>query len=230
MELETVFGLVHGGCHGAWCWQRVIGALDVLGHRGVAMDLPCDDDSAGAQRYAEVVLDALADVDGNVVLVGHSLGGLTIPLVAAERPVRTLIFLSAVLPMPGKSLIQQQETEPEMVFPNPDGPSAFRRRLYGTAADADAAWALAQIRPQAQTPYHEETPLKAWPDVDAAFIVPTEDRAVNSVWARRAARERLGIEAHEMIGADHSPFLSRPAELARLLVELAVSKEQAHGA
>jgi pimeloyl-ACP methyl ester carboxylesterase len=123
-----------------------------------------------------------------------------------------------VLPVPGKSLTQQQETEPEMAFPNPDGPSAYRERLYTTASDADAEWALARIRPQAQKPYDEQTPLTTWPDVDSAYIVPTEDRAVNPAWARKAARERLGVEGHEMIGADHSPFLSRPAELARLLV------------
>jgi pimeloyl-ACP methyl ester carboxylesterase len=221
MSRETVFGLVHGGAHGAWCWQHLIGALDVLGYRSVAMDLPCEDESAGARRYADVVLDALAGAGEDVVLVGHSLGGLTTPLVASERPVRKLIFLSAVLPVPGKSLTQQQETEPEMVFPNPEGPSAFRRRLYGAAGDAEAEWALARIRPQAQKPYDEQTPLKTWPDVDSAYIVPTEDRAVNPAWGRKAARERLGVEAHEMIGADHSPFLSHPAELAELLVESA---------
>ncbi|MTD53228.1 alpha/beta fold hydrolase [Amycolatopsis pithecellobii] len=222
MARETIFVLVHGGSHGAWCWQRVIGALDTLGHSAVAMDLPSEDETAGAGRYAEVVLEALADLDGDLVLVGHSLGGLTIPLVATERPVRKMIFLSGALPIPGRTLLEQLAAEPEMLLFSPQaGPSAYRDGLYNAAGDADAAWALTQIRPQAEMPFRETTPLRVWPDTESAYVVPTEDHAVNPVWARRAARERLGIEAHEMIGADHSPFLSRPAELARLLVELA---------
>lgn len=218
------FGLVHGGFHGAWCWQRVIGALDALGHRGIAMDLPCSDDSAGASEYADRVVDALQDFDEPVILVGHSLGGLTIPIVARRRRVRRLIFLSALLPVPGKSLMEQQETEPDMLFPDLVGPSGFGDRLYNKATKADAEFALAQIRPQSRTPHNEKTPLDEWPDVPMSFIVSTDDHACNPAWGRKAARNRLGIEnCHELIGSDHSPFISRPAELARILVSEAES-------
>jgi pimeloyl-ACP methyl ester carboxylesterase len=220
MDNKVTFGLVHGSGHGAWCWQRVIGALDVFGYRAIAMDLPCSDESAGVRRYAEVVIDALAEAGDDVVLVGHSMGGLTIPVVAAERVVRKLIFLAAGLPLPGKSLNDQRADAPEMVFPK-EGSWSLRSRWYHAASDADAAWASAQIRPQSQTPFREITPLAVWPNVDAAYVVLTDDRTVNPAWGRKAARERLGIEAHELVGADHSPFLNRPADLARLLVELA---------
>jgi pimeloyl-ACP methyl ester carboxylesterase len=221
MNRKVVFGLVHGSSHGAWCWQRLIGALAVLGHVSVAMDLPCDEEGAGAERYAGTVVDALADVADDVVLVGHSLGGLTIPVVAFRRPIRKLIFLAAVIPSPGKSLRQQAEAEPMMLFPD-QGPSSRRSQWYNATSDADAAWALAQIREQSETPSRELTPLVAWPEVDSAYIVPSDDRTVNPAWGRKAARERLGVEPHELAGADHSPFLSRPADLARLLVELAI--------
>jgi hypothetical protein len=39
----TTFGLLHGACHGAWCWDRVAPFLDEGGHRTIAVDLPCDD-------------------------------------------------------------------------------------------------------------------------------------------------------------------------------------------
>jgi alpha/beta hydrolase family protein len=125
------------------------------------------------------------------------------------------------LPVPEKSLRQQQEAEPDMAFPNPDGVVAFRSRLHGAATDTEAAWALDQIGAQAETPYREVTTLVTWPDVEVSCIVPTADRAVNSAWAHKAARERLHVEPRDMLSADHSPFLSRPAELAGLLLDLA---------
>jgi pimeloyl-ACP methyl ester carboxylesterase len=221
MHGRPIFGLVHGAAHGAWSWQRVIGALDALGYESIAMDLPTADETAGARRYADVVADAVSPVGEELVLVGHSLGGVTIPLVASERPVRKLIFVAGVLPVPGKSLMEQRGEETDMIFPNPLGEAAFRTRYYGEATDADAAWALNQLRPQAQLPYDETTPLTTWPQVASASIVPTHDRTVNPAWSIRAARKRLGVDARLMQAADHSPFLSRPAELARLLIELA---------
>jgi hypothetical protein len=66
----------------------------------------------------------------------------------------------------------------------------------------------------------EITPLAAWPDVESRSIVCRDDRAINPEWVRAAARERLGTEAIELGGA-HSPFLTRPAELAQVLDALA---------
>ena len=98
----TTFGLVHGAWHGAWCWELLVPELEGRGHRAVAVDLPGDDPAAGCAEYATVVCDRLRAEDSDVVLVGHSLGGLTIPLVAAERPVQALVFLCALIPVPGR--------------------------------------------------------------------------------------------------------------------------------
>jgi hypothetical protein len=62
----------------------------------------------------------------------------------------------------------------------------------------------------------ETNPLAAWPDVPAASIVWRDDHAVNPGWERFGARERLGVAPLE-IDDGHSPFLTRPAELAELL-------------
>ena len=76
----STYALVHGTCVGAWCWDRVAPHLEAAGHRVVAIDLPGDDPDATFGDYAEVIERALADADDSVVLVGHSGGGLTIPL------------------------------------------------------------------------------------------------------------------------------------------------------
>src|SRR4029077_15910029 len=78
----ATFALVHGAWHGGWCWDRLIPALEARGHHAVAVDLPTEDWSAGCAEYAAIALDALRGADEDVVVVGHSLAGLTIPLIA----------------------------------------------------------------------------------------------------------------------------------------------------
>jgi pimeloyl-ACP methyl ester carboxylesterase len=62
----------------------------------------------------------------------------------------------------------------------------------------------------------EVTPLRAWPSVACAYIVCSDDRTATPAWARRAARERLGVEPIDIPGG-HCPFLSRPGMLAEAL-------------
>lgn len=75
----TTFGLVHGAYHGAWCWSLLAPELTALGYRCVTVDLPCESASGGAAEYAVAAADAFADVDDDLVVVGHSLAGLTNP-------------------------------------------------------------------------------------------------------------------------------------------------------
>lgn len=217
----TTFGLVHGGAHGAWCWERLIPELERRGRRAIAPDLPCSDESAGASEYAEVILDSLADVDDDVVLVGHSLGGLVLPLVAGARPTERMVFVCGLLPKPGLSFRDQQAVEPDILFPYRGGRPGLRDRFYAQCPPELADWAMGRLRDQALKPYVEVTPLVAWPEVPSTYILCTEDQACNPAWSRRAARERLGIEPIELAGSDHSPFLGRPSILADLLVAAA---------
>ena len=89
----TTFALIHGGGDVGWYWHLVDSELRQRGHRVVAPDLPCDDDSADLCDYADTVVDAIGD-SGDLVVVGQSYGGFTAPLVAdrlqaqARRPCR----------------------------------------------------------------------------------------------------------------------------------------------
>ena len=225
--------LVHGSYHGAWCWDFLRPELERLGHRVVTIDLPISDPTLGAADYAEAIDDAL-DPRSEPMIVGHSMAGLVIPLVAARRPVRRLVFLAAYLPVPGKSANDQRATEridgqlPPKISQWTDlgddvwmiGPRTATELFYHDAPAAVARWATQRLRPQAYRVLHEVTPLDAWPDVQRSSIVCRGDRAINPVWVRAAARERLGVDPIELDGG-HSPFVTRPAELARILDSLA---------
>ena len=221
----TTFALVHGAWHGAWCWERLEPELEARDHDVVAVELPCDDPSLGSADYATVVTRALDGVADDVVVVGHSLAGLAIPLVALERQVRRLVFLCALIPQVGLSLREQ-----EGVFVDgfgsalvrdeldrsywPDG--AAEQGMYPECPPEAAAWASARLRRQARLPNVETTPLETWPAAESTYVVCARDHAVDPAWSRRAARERLGVEAIEL-DAGHSPFLTCPRELADLL-------------
>src|SRR5215217_9603996 len=109
-------GLVHGGGLGAWCWEPLLSELRERGHHAATVDLPLEDQSAGATDFTEAVLEAFDGID-DLILVGHSLAGLIIPLVAAPRPVKRLIFIHALLPRPGQSAADQFRSEPDMFNP-----------------------------------------------------------------------------------------------------------------
>ena len=213
-------------------WDRLIPELESRGHRAVAMDLPCETLDAGCARNAEVVRAAIADCGEDLVLVGHSAGGLTIPLVAQARPVRRLVFIAALLPQPGRSLAAQFEADPEIIDPeftfdhNGDGfcsidPALAPRYFYNDCTAADAAWATTRLRRQTTTTITETSPLAAWPDVACSYLVTGQDRVIGAGWQRRAARDRIAADVVEFADSGHSPFLSRPSELADVLVQIA---------
>ena len=225
----TVFGLVHGAWQGAWCWDFVAAQLRGRGHEPVAVDLPIEDPAAGADAYAQVVLATLSGYD-DVVLVGHSLGGLTVPLVAHRRPVRRMVLVAPLLPIPGSSFDQQHAAEPDILMPGlgagqtgyPDGssqwqPQAAIATLFPDAPSEVAEWAAGRLRRQHWRVSQEVTPLPAWPGTEVRLIACAHDSVVNPDWVRRSAKVRFGAEAQVLPG-DHSPFLARPAELVDLLL------------
>src|SRR5438067_10775180 len=98
----ATFILIHGGGDVGWYWHLVAAQLRAHGHDLVAPDLPCDDDTAGLDEYADTVVDAIGDRT-DLVVVGQSFAGFTAPLVAARRPTRMLVLVAGMIPAPGES-------------------------------------------------------------------------------------------------------------------------------
>jgi pimeloyl-ACP methyl ester carboxylesterase len=228
MTRGFTFGLVHGSQHGAWCWERLVPELERRGHRAVAVDLPCDDPDTGIDGYASAVVDALTGYD-HVVLVGHSLGSLTIPVVARRRAVDRLIFLCSVPTGPGPAIDADLPTMVTAQFlaaaretDELDRESIAEQDAiavwYHDCAPEDAAWAAARLRPQSRRPLVEPSPLDVWPDVPMSVVLARDDHCVNVEWAMDAATIRLEGELPVLIDGGHSPFLARPTALADVLV------------
>ena len=210
----ATFALIHGGGGSSWDWHLVSSQLREHGHDPVAVDLPSEDGSAGWRDYADTVVRAVAD-RSDLVVVGHSLGGFTAPLVCARVPARLLVLVAAMIPSPGELFADwwaatgYEESGEEDVFYHDvplDLAAEARRRERGEESKA----------------LQEPWPLAAWPDTPTRYLLCRDDRMFPAAWARRHARERLDLEADEIDGG-HYIALSRPRELAQRLAAYAAT-------
>ena len=151
-----------------------------------------------------------------LVLVAHSLGGFTAPLVATRVPVDRIVLVAAMVPRPGETGIERWSNtdHTDHTPPWPDD----ERDVFLQDVPADVAVAtLARSRTQTRRVMEEPWPLDAWPAVPTRFLLCRDDRCFPAAWLRRVVHARLGITADEIDGG-HMPYVSRPAELAERLV------------
>jgi len=229
----AVFGLVHGAWHGAWCWESLAAQLKERGHRSVAVDLPSEDPEAGPREYAQAVTNSLHGIGEPVILVGHSLGGLTIAGVSALRPVAHTVYLCALVPVAGKSWGDTFLREPAMdagfgrdhfdpVEPggtliNAAGAASF---LYNECPPDVAQAAVKRLRPQMYG--ITQQPQLDFPTTPSTYISARHDRLVLPAWSRASVEAQLPHASWVEIDGDHSPMLGRPNELADLLAAIHV--------
>ena len=236
------FVLVHGGFHAALCWERTIAELATLGHDAVAVDLPGHGARAGQEstlsNRRQAILDVLQPGD---VLVGHSGGGFDATLAADAAPdkVGHIVYLAAALPREGRTYpeaMAMRDSEDgefdadtgEMLgylHFDDDGAMTFAdfggawKYFYHDCDEATARWAFGRLGPErfGDTTVTPVSVPQFWAaDLPRSFIVCEQDRSMPR-WLADTVARRLGVRQLS-IDTSHSPFLSRPRELAELLV------------
>jgi len=241
------FVLVHGGFHGAWCWSHLIPHLERMGYEALAIDLPGHGERRAEPSTLKNRRDAIVEVlEPGDILVGHSGGGFDITLAADAAPDRIghLIYLAAGLPIEGEPLVRAtggaaatgnvnrlNETIPSTALcQTHDG------RLAWTDRDAAAAlfyhdclretvdWAFARFSPAPPGILLEPVTLpNFWAaELPRSYILCLQDRALPFATAMKFAG-RLGVVPH-FVDSSHSPFFSRPRELAALLIAAAAEQ------
>ena len=170
----ATFSLVHGAWHGGWAWDLLAGELETRGHSVTAPDLPCADVSADARAYALLVPPA-------DVVVGHSLGGWTIPLVPARMHVYLCALVSGVPVadafVPGFGDARTRDELGRSYYPDPA--DAARELQY----PPEQAALQRRLRPQARVD-DPGLPLSG----ACAYVVCSLDASILPDW-QRARRE-----------------------------------------
>jgi surfactin synthase thioesterase subunit len=204
----STYALIPGAGCSPFYWHLLEAELRGRGHDVLPIDLPSEDDAAGLEEYADVVARAIGDRDDELVVVAHSFGGFTAPLVCSRVRVDLLVLVSAMIPRPG---------EPPGDWWANTGHASEEGDVYYHDVDPTVAAAVAQTeRGQSATPGEQPWPLDGWPDVPTRVLLFADDRLFPAPFMRRVAAERLGVEPDEMPGG-HMAMLSRPAELAERL-------------
>jgi len=203
--------LVHGAGDSAFYWHLVEPGLRERGHDVVAVDLPCDDESAGFADYADVVVEAVGD-RSHLIVVAQSLGGFTAPLVCGRVPVELMVLVAGMVPLPGE---RADDWTANTGYPGP-APGDEVAVFYHDVPEELAAEALRRGRRQSEAAGRDPWPLHAWPKVPTRYLLCRDDRIFPAEWMRGVVRERLGIEPEEIDGG-HCPALSRPRELVERL-------------
>lgn len=231
------FLLVHGSCHGAWCWRELIAALAARGHDARAIDLPAhgDDRTPAAEvtldLYAEAILDA---AEPGVTLVGHSAAGYPITLAAQRAPerFRRLVYLCAYVPAAGLSLIGMRRAGPRQPLaghlrPDADGitysvdPAGARATFYHDCPPAAVAEALPRLCPEPIRPQATALPGGAGPPpVERHHVLCEDDHTIPPEYQQTMAAAFAPQNRHRL-PCGHSPFFAMPDRLAGLLDAIA---------
>lgn len=229
--------LIHGSCHGAWCWRDVIPALEALGHKARAIDLP----SHGADKtpIKDVTLalyrdEILKGIEEPPILVGHSMAGFPIAAAAEHAPekIARLVFLCAYAPISGTSLVEMRKMakrQPllDAIEKSEDGLSwepiqeKARATFYHDCPDEAVDYAMARIVPQAILP--QATPLELgenYAGVPKSYIRCADDRTIPPEFQSEMAARFAPGDRYEM-QTSHSPFFADPKGLAALLDKIA---------
>lgn len=224
------FVLVHGSWHGGWCWKHLTPHLVEAGHRVSAPTLTGMAERAHAApaeirlaTHAEDVRRLLDFEDlRDVVLVGHSYGGMVITAAAARDASRigTLVYLDAYLPEPGES--EMDLWPPDMaadVRADLDAGRDHRTQpppeffgLHGELAE----WADQRMTAQPLSVYEDPASDEPLPDLPGRYIHCTEGTLVEMT-ARFADRAQKRGWPVDEIPTGHDVMLTMPEELASVL-------------
>lgn len=231
------FLLIHGASHGAWCWKKLVPLLAAQGHTARAIDLPShgddptDPETVTMTDYVAACRNAVED---ETILVGHSLGGLTITLAAAEVPhkIRSLVYLCAFVPPPGQAFaeVRKAAVTPDLqsiltvdrarglsfVDPERAGPV-----FYSDCLPEDIDFAVNRLSPQPISILTEVLDFEQ-PAVPRHYILCADDRTVSPGYQATVTSGWPPDTVHR-IASGHSPFFSQPAKLAEILGKIAAT-------
>ncbi|NUT50052.1 MAG: alpha/beta hydrolase [Saccharothrix sp.] len=223
--------LVHGAFADGSSWAGVIDRLRERGVEALAVANPL----RGLSHDGDYVASVVNQVDGPVVLVGHSYGGPVITHAATKTPnVKALVYvaafgidkgesaLSSVADFPpvelGTALVPQQFPEGE----SSDTELTIRRDAFASVFAADLPTEVTDTAAVSQRPIAARAlgePLSvepAWKSLPSWFVVATADNAIHPD-SQRAAADRLGATTVE-VEASHAIALSRPDEVTEAIL------------
>jgi pimeloyl-ACP methyl ester carboxylesterase len=226
----ATFVLVHGAWHGGWCWKYVREILQGQGHRVFSPTLTGQGERSHLSRpdvdigthITDIVRVIEAEELSNVLLVGHSYGGMVIAGVAerAANRLKRLIFLDALLPVPGQAAFRlTPEIEKLLIGGYELAP--FPADMFGVPKNHPLhPWVARQLTPMPVKTLTAPNPVSgAWAEMAKTFI----ECSANTLDQPKAGAARARAEKwdYHVLATGHDAMVTSPDALAKLLVGLA---------
>ena len=217
------FVLVHGAWHGGWCWQRVTDRLIAQGHRVFAPTLTglCERshlNSPGVNlstQISDVVNEILWKDLENVVLVGHSYGGMVITGVAEQvaSKIASIVYLDAFVPADGQSLGDLGGKVDAGPFTTPISAARF------AVNEADRAWVDSKMTPQSTACFTEKLKVTgAYQSISRKTYIRAE-KFTGFAGTVERLRGDPTWKTH-VVDCGHDVMIDEPEELTNILVAL----------
>jgi pimeloyl-ACP methyl ester carboxylesterase len=227
MSKPTVI-LAHGAFEDASSWRSVFEHLDSDEYDVLAAAIPLRGVASDAS-YLGAVIDQL---DGPVVLVGHSSSGCLITVAGASDKVAGLVYVAGFVPDEGESIADLQARYPSLAMGNflqprplPDGgvelsvdPQRFHDIFCADVPDADAAFLAHAQRPLLAMSFEDPATAAAWRTKPSWAVFGTGDQPI-APQLHRFSSERAGSKVTEVEGASHLIQLSKPDVVAGVIRE-----------
>ncbi|MGB8839874.1 MAG: alpha/beta hydrolase [Aliidongia sp.] len=226
-KAATTIVLVHGAWADGSSWNKVIPLLQAKGLPVIAVQLPLTsivDDLAVTKR-------TISTIDGPIVLVGHSWGGMAVTQAGDDPKVAALVYVSAFAPEigeSGSSLIGAHPAPPALSTVVTDSAGFTYQTVEGMVRnvapdlpEADARTLAATQGRLAGVAFGQAATVAAWKAKPSWFIVTVDDRVV-SVELQRTEAERMAARV-TTLHASHMSLLSQPGKVAAVIEEAAES-------
>jgi pimeloyl-ACP methyl ester carboxylesterase len=233
--------IVPGAWQAPYAWQYVKADLEQSGNKVIVVQLPGHGtDQTPPQNltidvYRDAVVTAINNVNGKVILVGHSLAGVIISEVAEKVPakIEKLVYIGAYIPSSGQSLLDLANTDTTSLLGQSIRPSADMLTLDvvhdqitnifiqdGTPSIQNLV--LTNYRVEPAIPFTNKVTLTAanYGSVQKFYIKTLQDHAITPTLQKRMLATS-GITAIYQLNTSHSPFLSKPDSVAALLTIIA---------
>src|SRR4051812_20897671 len=220
--------LLHGAFGDASSWRPVFDRLDTDAQTVIAAPNPLRGLAADA-AYLSAIIDQL---DGPIVLVGHSYGGSVITVAGASEKVAGLVYVAGFVPDEGESITDLQARYPSLAMGNflqprplPDGgvelsvdPQRFHDILCADVPDDDARFMAHAQRPLLASAFEERAGAAAWRVKPSWAVFGTGDQPI-APQLHRFSYDRAGSTVTEVEGASHFLMLSKPDVVAGVIRE-----------
>jgi pimeloyl-ACP methyl ester carboxylesterase len=233
------FVLVPGASHTAWCWHKIVPLLEKAGYRVETIDLPGTPPNPSHQPrdltldiWADHVAEAVRKAEKPVILAGHSRGGFVISEAAEKAPdaLAGLIYVTAIIPQPGQSLLEAAGFDPSIVPPIDENgcmekfsDDVAKERFYHRCLPEVQAEACRHLYAEPMAPDRAPSGVtwERWGRVPRAYVECSDDIALDLATQQRKMQAAAPCDPVYTLDTDHSPFLCAPEALSVAMLEIA---------